>query len=836
MAKIRIKSNPYKRDIVFAIYQESDGGWKEINEENNPNSKLITDSIKKGFLPFKVKEIVDVLCEEYIAGDEELKLYFEGTADEFIEMEEICNKYDSIKLEKADVFLQNARDIVPKIRGIFTCVNPIVEKYITSQKTKNLIIKNTEKFIDASNDIVPICVIGNYSSGKSTFINALMGMEILPSGDMPITAKVYKIEQTDDDEIPNICFEYKDAKVQVSFGENIEIDATEVEGLKERLLEIMADVADESVASKMRECLEFINSQKEEVSDLVEINVGFAESPLKESKNSFVIFDTPGSNTATHREHLEILRDAMKDLSNGVPIYVAEYNTLDSCDNENLYEEIKSISQIDSRFTMIVVNKADSAGLEGDCFDAEKEEAILRQAVPSNLYSGGIYFVSSVMGLGSKNQGKFANDHCDEIFEDNERKYSDPESKRYKSLYKFNIMPEQIKDSIVQASLACDNRILANSGMYALEGEIVNFAEKYSAYDKCNQSDKYIGRIIEAAQDEIDGIRKQNAIEKKVLEDELEEGRKELIWHVEEGSENLIETYENNYDSYMEAILGNVEFAYKLDEIRKREAILKNENREEYDLQSKRAELKDSGEALLHDVIAISEKPVKEILHNISADVKTIIDNAKTAGTTKWESDNEAADELINELTQDFNKRLDEATDSIDAESKAYWEANAENTKKELATIITQAEVLDAEKRSELEEIIINYGNVCFKNNFIFKKRSFELKLKILKLEIDLNRLNILKLTSTYNKNYSNNLFNIYEEIKNRHGKSFENWCEELVGVIRQNIVDYSPILSEQDKAIREKTKLIAELTEAVDTLETYEKEIRELMSWTTAE
>ena len=126
----------------------------------------------------------------------------------------------------------------------------------------------------------------------------------------------------------------------------------------------------------------------------------------------------------------------MKDLSNGIPIYVAEYNSLDSCDNEYLYKRIKGISQVDSRFTMIVVNKADSANIKEDSFDDETKGLILRQAVPRNLYAGGIFFVSSVMGLGSKNGGDFRDDHADEFFEDNERKYSDETSKRYKSLYK----------------------------------------------------------------------------------------------------------------------------------------------------------------------------------------------------------------------------------------------------------------------------------------------------------------------------------------------------------------------------------------------------------------
>lgn len=38
-----------------------------------------------------------------------------------------------------------------------------------------------------------IAIIGQFSSGKSTFLNALLGQDILPTGITPITSKVCKI-------------------------------------------------------------------------------------------------------------------------------------------------------------------------------------------------------------------------------------------------------------------------------------------------------------------------------------------------------------------------------------------------------------------------------------------------------------------------------------------------------------------------------------------------------------------------------------------------------------------------------------------------------------------
>lgn len=101
----------------------------------------------------------------------------------------------------------------------------------------------------------------------------------------------------------------------------------------------------------------------------------------------------------------------MSSLSNGLPIFISEFDALDSTDNVNLYKEIENMDEINDRFTMIVVNKADTTELDKGGFSKDTEERIWAQAIPKNLYKGGIYFVSSVIGLGAKNKGDFIDDH-----------------------------------------------------------------------------------------------------------------------------------------------------------------------------------------------------------------------------------------------------------------------------------------------------------------------------------------------------------------------------------------------------------------------------------------
>ncbi|MCK1203093.1 hypothetical protein MXZ84_11055, partial [Streptococcus uberis] len=149
-----------------------------------------------------------------------------------------------------------------------------------------------------------------------------------------------------------------------------------------------------------------------EISDLISVELPFSTTGiLKDISDKIVIFDTPGSDTANNKEHSRILSQALEGLSNGLPIILSEYESLDRLNADMLADEINSLKELDNRFTMIIVNKADSARLN----DFSKED-IMEFAVPRKLYSSGIYFVSSLIGLGSKNNEVFIDEYNAEIF------------------------------------------------------------------------------------------------------------------------------------------------------------------------------------------------------------------------------------------------------------------------------------------------------------------------------------------------------------------------------------------------------------------------------------
>lgn len=833
MVTIKIISNPYRREIAFNKYDAVSDSWTDIRVKN-PNSKLLAENIVKSFFPYKVKQIVEQLAEDYIAGNDTLKIVFEGTEDEYHELTEVCKSYDEIESERSSIFIENARDILPRIVDLFSEIQPIVNESIKSEERRKEIEHDINKFTDASNDIVPICVLGNYSSGKSTFINALIGREILPSGDMPVTAKIYKVSQSDDCEEATVSFAFKDNPIIVRFTpESYGIEGVEGDALARKISKELEVYRTSSLAVKVSKCLDVVNNQRsdrKEVSDLINIVVPFGISPISESKNTFVIFDTPGSNTATYKEHFDILQDAMKNLSNGIPIYVAEYNSLDSCDNEKLYESIKKISQIDARFTMIVVNKADMANIKEECFDKDMEDMILEQAVPRNLYSGGIYFISSIMGLGSKNDGDFVDDHAAEFFEDNERKYSDSESRRYRQLYKYNIMPDQIKQNICDKSEAEGNKIFANSGLLAIEHEIVNFAEKYSAYDKCNQSDKYIGKIIDATQEEIDEIKASRENKRRELKEELEDEKRNLIESMEGRSEALSAGYIDTYDGNLHDSKGREEFAFPIEGMQLWEEQIKDRQEESHDYFGTVKSLRDSGYAIFDNFSQVGKKSIGSIAKNIGDDIKDTWENLWRLKEVRTETDKATADELIEMVTADYNDRLELAANRLNENSREYWEENAEQVKEALALIITDSTTLDDEKKAELKEIIISYRDLVLDSEHVFSKDAFEKKLAF----FTFNRIDIKKLVKSYNRDYADEIEKVYGGLKASHHKSFSDWLEQLVDTIRINIVDYSPKLSEQARKIEDETRQIRALERTKQILQNYKEQIVSLISWET--
>ena len=850
MPKIKIISNPYKKETLYQKWDLENNQWIDINYENNRNSKLLKEELTHGFFPFKAKKIVDNIVQEYSLGEEQIELFFEGSADEFRELEAVCNDEQLQELvipNKADLYLENARDILPKVRSLFQEMSPLI---VQSAKQES-IERDLGRFTDASSDVVPVCVLGNYSVGKSTFINALIGSEILPSGTEPVTAKVYKISRSKFQDRAHLRFQYCGYNISIQFTEKetrFDDDVME-NNLSIMLKEALSSIEDEDIVVRVNRVLSVINdfereSTNPEVSDLIEVEIPFLNGVLAKSQHPFVIFDTPGSNSASNARHLQVLKEAMANMTNGLPIFLSTPDALDSTDNENLYHIIRDLEELDSRFTMIVVNKADSAGIQRRGITKEEQMRILNQAVPKNLYSGGLFYISSIMGLGAKVGGKFFDYVYEDIYDAQESRYKDPDNKHYRKLYMFNIMPSQLKKRADELAVAQSDLVFANSGLFTIEKQIEEFAGKYSAYNKCFQSQMFLTRVIQITDQEIEDNKNQSESIRQDMRLKLEADKKCLIDELEDTAKSQEREYDSDYEGFMQDFLSQAEEVFSVKELKEKEILLTKEHEESLGFQERINDEKKAREAMADNLKTNIVNVFKE--HNTSA-IKGVVDSFQSGyeaakdsyqvrKSTRHEVDKQAADSLLLYVSKTYDNKLAEIYELLDIKSRKYWTDNTEKLRDILAKIVAGSDVLTDERRRELERIIITYQKISFLDSSaetIFTKENFQHRIRIGNIIIwESDHLNIEKIVKTYNMGILQGANTRYESIQKSHHDSVTSWIQNLLDEIIRNIVSYSPELSKQAQNIRYMTEKIEELEKRQLRLKQYTMELQSMMDW----
>ncbi len=847
MAHLKIISNPYKKNVQYQQWDENDNTWIDINPTVHKASNLLKKEFTEGFFPFKVKEIVTQMVKDYQIDGEQIDIDFEGSEDEFTELEAVCSAGGfevPVSANHSNRYLENARDILPEVKKLFQEMNPLIISSVDSK----LIERELDRFTDASSDVVPVCVMGNYSSGKSTFINALIGSEILPNGSNPVTTKVYKITKSKYADRASVKFNFEEQPVSLAMREKetkFEI-LQESNDLTDMLTEQVISPNDEDIVSRMNKAISIINDYEkdEKVSDLIEVEIPFAKGVLAASSHPFVIFDTPGSNSASNAKHLKVLKEAMADMTNGLPIFLATPETLDSTDNENLSKIISELDELDSRFTMIVVNKADKNDLNRKGSTDKEEKLVLSQSIPRNLYSGGIFYVSSIIGLGSKNNGDFKDDFYAETYSDQEHKYNTPGDRWYKQLYTFDIMPSQIKQRVNAAANAEKDLTYVNSGLYSIETEIETFAGKYSAYNKCFQSQLFLNQIIDLTQKSIEDNKKETAETREIIKDKLEEDKQHLLEQMESKSEEKKNEYQDEYSSYMSQFISDVDETFTVENLEEREDWINAKIETEMGLESHIEKVNEGwkaiGQNLKQNVSKAAKEKNKESASNIFtgfiSDVNDAVQRENEKKDTRTEIDKKVADELTNYVREKYETRLHDLFESMDQASQDYWTRNTEELRNILVQIVTGSDALTTEFRDELKNIIIKYQQLTFdeeRAKSIFRKEIFEKRITLGDYVLwKSNHLNLEKLAKTYNEHMSEDVQERYNVLEVSHRDSAYLWIESLLDEIRANIVKYSPELSKQAKTIQKLTKEIENLVEKKEKLKNYTVQLEEMMDW----
>ncbi len=824
MEIFKIISDPYKKEIKFeTVVTET---WETIPVTRNDNSNLVSDELVHGFFPYNVKKIIDEIYEMKHKQGQRIEIMFEGTADDYNALRNLCSreKYaDKIKLLAQKKYLNSAKDILPKISDIFKNVKPLIDDTIFSDEKFKADMQKLEDTVNRQ--MVPICVIGNYSSGKSTFVNALIGREILPSGDDPVTDCVYRITCSPDKECGWVQFEYKGKTVRflinsenndgfVSYGQSISDDKF-LSGLKEKL----AFCSSKSVHFRIHTLLFMIEEHKKQtknhdtksdISSLIQICIPFSkEGVLSESKCDYVIFDTPGESSASNEYHSDVLQKQMQSLSNGLVLFITDSRSLDKVSEENLCRKLISMDSIDERFTMVIVNRADSANLPKDGFEDSDIEEKLGQAVCSTLHSNRIFYVSSILGLASKQNGKFIDEYYQNVYDKEIRNYTDSNARTVKSLYRYNIIPEQIKENCDEMSEAQPNKLFAKSGLFWIEQEIKQFAEEYSPYDKCIRSKAFLEEIIEKTLSLTKEKQKKFEASKAELDKKLKEEAKKNIDYLQDTAVSFWDKCKKDY-------------------------LLKMAEKEKF------TEIEQSEFQKWHDDLQSYFQSYYKG-YNFWKDAKAKnfkerVDNKKKLKELSKEIETIVSDRIFKKVKEKFDNEIYDYNNILYHTSKVSLIDISEKLKKELIDAITCSEGLSDEKKRELERIVANYERLQFQEKAdtafdINNLKQYKFKIGNLKIG-EKDSLNLKKLTSTYNREMKKNIDDIADGLEKNHIPAFAQWKNRLLQLLEDNIVEINPDLRELNAEVNAQKKEIEDLKDKGLRLREYKNQIESLMKW----
>jgi len=352
---------------------------------------------------------------------------------------------------------------------------------------------------------IAMTVIGSVSAGKSTFINALLGKELLPTGDDPITAKIINIIDSDKSGINMTTYDNADNKKWSKNGASL------------------SDITD-------------MNANEEIFKIDIEYDIPFVDN----KDTTLKIVDIPGRNSGKEDgRHRKIADAAIKDKQNNdIVVFVMPIEATMTDDIYSIFSDIyevmeaKNDKQTSDRF-IFILNKCDSAK------EAEYVAKIIDD-LRSNLMKTGIEkpiilpVASKIADWINRSEELTSEEslnlkHSKEIF----LNFSERQLNRYDTslpLYCKNIINQELENAIKTGDVNTQMKIY--TGMRAVEEMIKLYAYRYFTTIALSNIYKELSEAVKNTNAQADNTKKlaenKEAVKKaKEKIDELKKNREE---------------------------------------------------------------------------------------------------------------------------------------------------------------------------------------------------------------------------------------------------------------------------------------------------------------------
>lgn len=312
---------------------------------------------------------------------------------------------------------------------------------------------------------------------------------------------------------------------------------------------------------------------------------------------------------------------------------------------------------------------------------------------------------------------------------------------------------------------------------------------------------------------------------------------------------NTSETSEYEFDKVSKSFIksfvaANLTFRYEIEALEKITETLYRENVEERHLSIQEKGYEDSK----NKISANAKKNVKEIFgregklldkfskikDDLVCDYTALKERKGEKTLVEKEIDKETSDELLQIVINEYKKNIVLVQEVLGNSIKEHWQQNAQSLKNNLIDIITGSDALSSTQREDLSNIIMSFQPLSFNDdadNVFIKARFLRGNLLGIQLIND-EKLNIRKLSHSYNDRINKAISEMSGEMNNSSYSSFKTWKESLSVVIEENITEYNPQLKDMSDMIKEETEKIAELEDDQSTIKNSLNAIEELIAW----
>lgn len=572
MAKkiIKITYNPYDNHIKFIISLDSGKVWQELAD----TSELLKYQNQECVFSNCVEDIVSYINQYQNSSLEGLCIQFVGTGDDFSILEEVVksenrnsNKKGKILTEYVGVY-KSADESIEIIRSAYNRISSEFEDYLPGNKKYETNTSYAEigdlinLFTDTVSSDIPICVIGTYSVGKSAFINAIIGDEILPSKVDPCTAKDVKVESGTE---VSFSIEYKGEPITYVINpghiESRDEESEFAEEFRKAICEHCVFLGKNS-NEILHDILIALNESEKTfppIADVgwnISIRLPFVNSILKQDKCKIIIFDTPGSNNSDidQHAHRESLEKMMGKQTNALPIFVMDRNQVISNDNN----EVKSLLDENRKgFSnpncLIVFSKAEN--IPTSAFSQPIPPAFLNWHGKATFL-----YVCAVGAIGEKKRDeRWLDPEYQDGYKDWKLKYNSD----HRTLPSHNIVPcGRVMDTNTRALISDE---LYATGIPSVEDEINYYVQRYANYKKCVSGSKLLQNALLLAKKQLKDQKKELAETKDKKEKEQTAKRNELIKAIDGvkiktiNIQCVIEKYQTILDDYCSTVLPEIQ-------------------------------------------------------------------------------------------------------------------------------------------------------------------------------------------------------------------------------------------------------------------------------------